>query len=141
MVMLTLKERWGKVVAWTLLSLTGIGGLVLAIILLPQWTQARVNERNNQPTLATTAARVRRLDDRLLTVPPEVLRALDIRTTRATTANQARTLPPLTGSLALDTNRLVRVHTRFAGEVVKLGTFNDDPKQRPLRHGDRVRSN
>jgi cobalt-zinc-cadmium efflux system membrane fusion protein len=141
MVMQTLTERWGKVVAWTLLSLTGIGALVLAVILLPQWTQARVNERNNQPTLAATAAKVRRLDDRLLTVPPEVLRALDIRTTRATMASQARTLPSLTGSLALDTNRLVRVHTRFAGEVVQLGTLNDDPKQRPLRHGDQVKSN
>jgi membrane fusion protein, heavy metal efflux system len=52
----------------------------------------------------------------------------------------------LSGSLALDTNRLAHVHTRFAGEVVELGSVPDEamgtnggiPITRSLRFGDSV---
>ncbi len=53
----------------------------------------------------------------------------------------------LPGTLLLDSNRLVRVHSRFAGEVVRLGTTQPDPahpEQGPphqLRYGDRVVKN
>jgi len=52
----------------------------------------------------------------------------------------------LSGSLALDTDHLAHVHTRFMGEVVELGTIADpgsateggSPITRPLRFGDVV---
>src|SRR5256885_12258950 len=47
--------------------------------------------------------------------------ALDVQTVEAVGANRPRELPALTGTLALDTNRLVRVHSRLAGEVVEVG--------------------
>ena len=43
----------------------------------------------------------------------------------------------LTGRLMIDPNRLVHVHTRFSGEIVRIGeTSGDSP--RPLRMGDPV---
>jgi cobalt-zinc-cadmium efflux system membrane fusion protein len=57
-------------------------------------------------------------------------------------------LPPLAGCLAIPSNRLVRIHPRFAGEVVALGSVGggeantpagESPTAgRPLRLGDRV---
>jgi cobalt-zinc-cadmium efflux system membrane fusion protein len=57
-------------------------------------------------------------------------------------------LPPFSGVLAVDSNRLARVHPRFAGEVVALGTVkalevtaatpDSSSYGRPLRFGDRV---
>jgi membrane fusion protein, heavy metal efflux system len=51
----------------------------------------------------------------------------------------------LPGSLLLDPNGMVRIHSRFPGELVQLGTAADpipgpdgQPRQRPLRYGDRV---
>jgi membrane fusion protein, heavy metal efflux system len=53
----------------------------------------------------------------------------------------------LPGSLSLDTDRMVRIHARFPGELVRLGeTVNVDrladgtelPEERPLRFGDVV---
>jgi len=43
----------------------------------------------------------------------------------------------LTGRLMIDPNRLVHVHTRFGGEIIKIGTTSDEAP-RPLRMGDRV---
>ncbi|HEX4145001.1 MAG TPA: efflux RND transporter periplasmic adaptor subunit [Pirellulales bacterium] len=46
----------------------------------------------------------------------------------------------LSGKLFVDPNRLSRVHSRFAGQVVELGRFDPaDGESRPLRHGDAVR--
>src|SRR5262249_1604504 len=71
-------------------------------------------------------------------------RALGVRMAEATASRRPRELPALTGTLALDTDRLVRVHARFAGEVVTLGTVEGyDPESqessrppRPLRYAD-----
>jgi cobalt-zinc-cadmium efflux system membrane fusion protein len=82
-----------------------------------------------------------------LGLPPEVVQTLGVQTAMSTAATQARPLPPLTGSLALDTNRLARVHPRFAGEVVEIGQTTDmhadrstagPTPLRPLRFGDEV---
>ena len=47
--------------------------------------------------------------------------SLDIRMCAAAAATRPRPLPPFTGVLAPDNDRLARVHTRFAGEVVSAG--------------------
>lgn len=80
-----------------------------------------------------------------LRLPPDVVKTLGISTAVVRAPERARSLT-LSGSLALDTNRLAHVHTRFAGEVVELGTIADPtqgtdggkPLMRPLRFGDTV---
>ncbi|WP_435005647.1 efflux RND transporter periplasmic adaptor subunit [Tundrisphaera lichenicola] len=85
-------------------------------------------------------------DGNRLKVPGHVVEALGIRTTAARIANEARSLS-LSGSLALDANRLARVHPRFDGEVVEVGSIPDpeastqpgETPARPLRFGDEVK--
>ncbi len=45
----------------------------------------------------------------------------------------------LNGSLTLDPERLVRVHSRFSGEVVRIGDAAEKDARRGLRYGDRVK--
>src|SRR5438034_9236160 len=54
-----------------------------------------------------------------LRLPPDVVQALHIQVAEARKTTQPRTLE-LSGVLALDTNHLARVHSRFAGEVVRV---------------------
>jgi len=146
-----LNLRWGKVVTWGLLAVAGVGALTALFFLFPQWRAARgdapgrevVHEEKETP-------RLKRLDENTLLVPADVQRSLDLHTVQVIAAGRPRKLPSLTGTLALDTNRLVRIHARFAGEVVSLGRAEEyDPSagptansySRPLRYGDSVRKN
>src|SRR5262249_43271319 len=45
----------------------------------------------------------------------------------------------LPGSLQLDPNRLVRVHSRFTGELVSIATVGENGSARSLQYGDRVK--
>lgn len=80
-----------------------------------------------------------------LRIPLDVVQTLGIATAAVAVPEHARGLV-LSGSLALDTNRLAHVHTRFQGEVVELGTVADPARgtdggrtaTRPLRFGDAV---
>ncbi len=65
----------------------------------------------------------------------QVTQSLGIRMVQATSACRRDHLT-LSGSLFLDPNRLVHVHSRFAGEVVSMGV--DAEENRPLRAGDQV---
>jgi cobalt-zinc-cadmium efflux system membrane fusion protein len=98
--------------------------------------------------LKTPAPRAQRLTADTLVVPNEVLWSFGIRTAEASSATRPRLLPPLTGCLAVDSNRLAHVHSLFAGEIVALGTVaggeaervTDDPAARLLQTGDRVQA-
>jgi membrane fusion protein, heavy metal efflux system len=78
-------------------------------------------------------------------LPADVVTRLGVKTQGAKPALERRPLE-LSGSLAFDSNRLARVHTRFAGEVVDLGRVADvdsplataGPADHPVRFGDRV---
>ncbi|GIW85833.1 MAG: hypothetical protein KatS3mg108_0157 [Isosphaeraceae bacterium] len=78
-------------------------------------------------------------------IPESVIEALGIRTVPVRRPTQPQSLE-LIGTLALDTDRLVHVHTRFTGEVVELGTIEEpgspatagEVVRRPIRYGDRV---
>ena len=139
--------RWGKVLTWGLLAVTVGGALIASVVFLPRWQEVR----GESPVTAELPQIVRatRPSEDTLVLPSRVLRSLGVRTTRAIPARRPRVLPSLTGTLALDTNRLVRIHARFAGEVVQLGTVAvSDPTKvpsardgRPLRYGDSVRKN
>jgi cobalt-zinc-cadmium efflux system membrane fusion protein len=69
----------------------------------------------------------------------DVVQSLGVRTARVQACRDDRSLAPLTGSLAFDNNHLVRVQSRFAGEVVEIGPAEQDATHRPLTYGDRVR--
>jgi len=144
-----LNLRWGKVVTWGLLAVAAAGALAVLFFLFPQWRSAR----GDAPGRAVVhedkeAPRLKRLGEDTLLVPADVQRALDLRTVQVVAASRPRKLPSLTGTLAIDTNRLVRIHARFAGEVVSLGRAEEyDPSAGPaaassgrsLRYGDTVR--
>jgi membrane fusion protein, heavy metal efflux system len=77
-----------------------------------------------------------------LALPEDVAKSLGIQlaVVKKSTAGRKLELP---GSLALDPNRLVRVHSRFPGEVIEAGSISiSEPGkgtyQRPLRLSDRV---
>ncbi|MFO0852457.1 MAG: efflux RND transporter periplasmic adaptor subunit [Gemmataceae bacterium] len=105
-----------------------------------------------QPPLASgrpaaeAGDRVHRLSRDVLVVPDAVARRIGLKTTVLASRTQPIRLPPLQGTLALDNNRWARVHSRFAGEVVALGTtadpgladFPTGSAARPLRDGDPV---
>jgi cobalt-zinc-cadmium efflux system membrane fusion protein len=73
-----------------------------------------------------------------LRVPPELLTRVGIQTAevRARPAAPVRSLE-LTGSLAMDPDRLARVRSRCPGEVTEIGHATGDG--RPLHVGDRVK--
>ncbi|MBY0525891.1 MAG: efflux RND transporter periplasmic adaptor subunit [Gemmataceae bacterium] len=115
--------------------------LVVAFLLLPKWSSAPAIAAPISPEPSLQAIRV----------GPETIRlacdaadALGVRTVEVHAASQPRLLT-LSGSLGLDTNRLARVHARFAGEVMEIGA-NLEPNSagvtvvRPLDFGDRVAS-
>lgn len=45
----------------------------------------------------------------------------------------------LPGSLMLDPNRLIHVHSRFGGEAVSIGEVEEHGAKRPLQYGDHVK--
>lgn len=102
--------------------------------------------QTTQKVVAPKGGRVEFLGENALGVPPEVVSSLGIKTALAKAATQPQVLPPLQGTLAIDNNRLARVHSPFAGIVVALGTPEKGETERPtgeggprgLRVGDRV---
>jgi cobalt-zinc-cadmium efflux system membrane fusion protein len=82
-----------------------------------------------------------------LGVPPEVIKSLGVAVVPTEKGPASRPLE-MYGQLVLDTDQLVRIRPRFAGEVVRIGRLSDQDSEwssskgepdRPLRVGDRVR--
>jgi cobalt-zinc-cadmium efflux system membrane fusion protein len=79
-----------------------------------------------------------------LLLRPATVEALGIRTELVKPVTKGLTLE-LPGSLAPDTDRLVPIRSRFAGELVELGEIPDDDtagptKFRPISTGDKVQA-
>lgn len=70
-------------------------------------------------------------------LPDEVIQSLGIRSVRIVANTEARPLR-MPGSLMLDSNRLARIHSRFEGHVMSLGTIGKGKEARPLQFGDSV---
>lgn len=76
-------------------------------------------------------------------LPADVVQALRIQTAPARSPTEGRAIE-MSGRLALDANRLARVHSRFAGEVVQIEQVPDTAPiagktgSRTLRPGDTV---
>lgn len=100
------------------LVLGGVGAsLGFAIPWMRNWLKPEPQEIKKEPS--ATAPRLLGTD--VLSVPAELVQSLGIRTAPATVPTHYRGLSPLPGSLALDPNRMARVHARFPGEVIELG--------------------
>lgn len=84
------------------------------------------------------AERVTRFGRDALHVPADVAAKMGLRTTAVSAVQTPISLPGFQGVLALDNDRLSRVHARFGGEIVELGRSTDgsDPT---LHVGEHVR--
>ena len=74
-----------------------------------------------------------------LAIPAAVAQAMGVRTAEVETAPSQRPLV-LSGSLGLDPNKLISIHTRFPGEVMSIGMVLDKSlSQAPLSPGEAPR--
>lgn len=130
----------GRSAVWILAGLGMISVVVAAFAWLPRAEDA-VDAA--EPATAPPAETWQLVSgtSNTLALSPQLIQSLGIRTAQVKRA-EAHDRLKLSGSLLLDSNRLVRVHSRFAGEVVSIGRNQSlDPAhspQRPLRLGDRV---
>lgn len=97
------------------------------------------HETDRHPAPNPDDSRLQRSGLNELIVPPVVVKKMKLKTIAATRPTQAITLPSYQGVLALDNDRLSRVHPRFGGEVVEIGKSTDgsDPT---LHVGERVQA-
>jgi len=141
--------RWGKLVLGGLFGILALGAAVVGVVLLDQHKQAHAEAGVAKAAVtASSAARPTRVGPDSLILPPEVVRSLDVRTAAVASQCRPRSLPPFAGTLALENDRLARARTRFAGEVIALGTPGDgettqlasagSAAERALAVGDRV---
>jgi cobalt-zinc-cadmium efflux system membrane fusion protein len=130
--------------AGTVLSLAVLLAFVAAALPLFGLPSVAVRVRGeaseSEPSEGRRSAELVPGEAQSLRLPGDVVQALGIRTVRAEKASQPRLLE-MPGALALDTNHLARVHSRFPGEVVQIGEAavrGPGGKPRPLRPGDQV---
>jgi cobalt-zinc-cadmium efflux system membrane fusion protein len=132
------------------LARAGAAAAVVALLALALFVGGRFLGQPEGPPAKPPGAR--RMQAELVTgrrdtisVPADVLHSLAVQTAPAIQATEHLPLV-LRGSLAFDADRLVRVRSRFAGEVVEIGKTSEGTGAfatvpRPLRHGDRVKKN
>jgi cobalt-zinc-cadmium efflux system membrane fusion protein len=105
----------------------------------PQWAQQLLAQKS-EPAAADSSEGLQLVAQTPETVqiPAEVVKTLEICTAVAVTSTTPRSLE-LSGTLALDPNRLSHVHARFPGEVVEVGkvagTHQPIAFGRPVRRG------
>lgn len=132
-------------------------GILLVVGGSAAWLATTASARPAGPapatgTVAATTTRpekLRRVGANAIALPTEIAARMGIRTSTARLPSRPIKLPPLPGCLALDNNCLSRVHARFAGEVIALGTTTAEaessqsteprpPSSHPVRFGDHV---
>jgi membrane fusion protein, heavy metal efflux system len=128
-----------KVFVWILagLCLAGLAGAMIAS------TLPRSGKDAAKTTAPVSSLRLMPGTTNTLELTPQLINTLGVQTVQVKSATSHDRLN-LSGSLFLDSNRMVRVHSRFAGEVVSIG--NIEPKgvagkaaqARLLRLGDHV---
>ena len=78
----------------------------------------------------------------VLVLPLAVVTGMGLQTAPAAVPTRPRSLPPFSGVLAADTNHYAQVRSRFAGEVVSLGSVLDPQtgSRRTVRDFDTVQA-
>src|SRR5262245_10928218 len=140
-----LGREWLAQHGWRVGRAVLLGGLLVVAAGSAVWVGARLPSGSAATAPSQTAEsgdKPRRVGRDTLEVSVDLVRRLGVMTMPAV-APRARPLPPLPGVLAVDNNRFARVHARFGGEVMELGTIEDPPGltagRRPVRYGDEVR--
>jgi cobalt-zinc-cadmium efflux system membrane fusion protein len=128
-----------------------VAALVLAVLVVaalsgagvwygPQWARQLLAQKAD-PAAAADASEGLQLvarTEETVQLPADVVRTLQIQTAVAVRSTAPRSLE-LSGTLALDPNRLSHVHARFPGEVVEVGkvagTHEPIAFGRPVRRG------
>jgi membrane fusion protein, heavy metal efflux system len=123
-----------------------IGGLCLAVIAGMVAAMTVQRQSGAVAKSAVAPAQTLRLmpgKANTLQLSAQLINSLGVRTVQVQSAAPHERLT-LSGVLDVDPNRMVRVHSRFAGEVVSIGANAVDEaggkpaESRPLRPGDRV---
>jgi cobalt-zinc-cadmium efflux system membrane fusion protein len=90
-----------------------------------------------QPEVTGSPEKISRTDLDHINVPKAVADRIGLRTVPVSRPPQTIPLPPFQARLALDNATLARVHSRFAGEVVLVGS--SAANARPLQPNDTVK--
>jgi cobalt-zinc-cadmium efflux system membrane fusion protein len=105
----------------------------------PQWAQQLLAQKPDPPAAdSSEGLQLVAQSPETVQIPADVARTLEIHTAVAVPSTTPRSLE-LSGTLALDPNRLSHVHARFPGEVVEIGkvagTHEPIAFGRPVRRG------
>ena len=120
-----------------------LGGLLLVVLVLvgiaaaamphvKVWLAPADNSRQESAKDKDSSARLADGDSSIIVLPQDVNERLGVKIGEIKKATESRRLE-LPGSLAPDTDYLVPVRCRFAGEVVELGRFPDHEAPSPTR--------
>lgn len=123
------------------LVLVGAGAVALTLPGVRDWWRPRAEESTTEG--GKVAAQLAGTDT--LRLPAAVAESLGVRSVAAREVTRGQTLE-LSGSLSPDTDRLVPVRSRFAGEVIQVVEVEDPnpltiPSHRPVTTGDQVEEN
>jgi cobalt-zinc-cadmium efflux system membrane fusion protein len=119
---------------------------IVAVALIVGWmarsnTETQAAQRpvgsKSTPEQAKSVVSLGENPDTLRFASDEAMKSLGVRVAEVKSAPSLLPLR-LPGSLFLDPNRLVRVHSRFSGEAVSIGKTEGEGS-RTLRYGDRVK--
>jgi membrane fusion protein, heavy metal efflux system len=138
--------RMGRILLGSLAGLVGVGLVAAGAYWFFTSHVANAQPRGDQAEVAK-AEGVRRINADTIVIPGDVSSSIGLVIAEVKKATRPRTMP-LSGNLNLDSDRIPRVHARFAGEIVALGTNQGEETSetkaqasspgRPLRFGDRV---
>ncbi len=140
--------RMGRILVGSLLGLLGVillaGGGYWFFLVRPANAQQR-----NPGTEVAKVETVSRIDADTVAIHGDITTSIGLQIAEVKKATRPRTMAPLPGTLNLDSDRLARVHARFSGEIVAMGTTQGEETTesksdsassgRPLRFGDHVR--
>jgi len=141
-----MKSRITKIAVWSLVVLVVLVGGALAMNHGPDsmagrlYARLRGSDSAKEHGAAGQTARVEVVAGQPDTIrfTNEAFATLGVRTVPVELAPTPEPLR-LPGSLQLDPNRLVRVHSRFTGELVSIATVGQNGSSRSLQYGDRVK--
>jgi cobalt-zinc-cadmium efflux system membrane fusion protein len=103
----------------------GLGALLViaggSAAFLAARSPQQADPRANQQSDADTADKIRRTGSDEIIVPPSVAQKMGLQVIEVAERVRPLQISPLQGVLAVDTEHLPRVRSRFAGEVVSIG--------------------